>query len=286
MNIIKTILLLVLFQTAALAQRPTAYSLKVGDLFRITTEASQDISQTVMGQTQNTQQTTTNVDDYEVIGLDNSIYTIKTTSIKRKVEMSSPMGDMVMDSELEGGQNAVMGALSNQSYQFKMNKFGEILEIEGLEEMLKSLREDLNASGLGGQADEILSSYQGETLKSTLSQQFNFYEPDMSDSWNKSNTLVVMGTPITTNSTFKWEGNNIINGASDVEMQGEMEQMGMMMKMDISGIQQTKTTLDESTGMPTEVVLDQDMAGNVEAQGMTIPMTINSKTITTFIKQK
>jgi len=286
MKIFKTLLLLVLLQVAALAQRPAGYTLKVGDVYRVNMEAKQEIAQTMMGQTQETQQTTANVDDYEVIAASNGIYTIKTTSIQRKLESSGPMGSMVIDSDSDGPQNAPFKAMANQTYQFKMNKMGEILEVEGLESMTASIREGLTDSGLGAQADDILAAFQEETLKSTLSQQFSFYEPQMNDSWSKSNSMEVLGSPITTNSTFQWEGNNIINGASDLAMSGDIEQMGMAMKMDVSGIQQTKITLDEATGMPTKVVIDQEISGDVEAQGMTIPLSITGTTTSTIVKQK
>lgn len=279
-------MLLILLQTAAMAQRPSGYTLKVGDLFRIHIEATQEIAQTVMGQTQEIKQATINVDDYEVIAAAHGVYTIKTTSIQRQLENASPMGSMVIDSESDDPQSAPFRAMVNQTYQFKMNKMGEILEVEGLETMTASIREGLTDNGLGAQADDILAAFEEEILISTLSQQFNLYEPQMNDSWSKSNTMVVLGTPITTNSTFQWEGNNVINGASDIEMTGDIEQMGMAMTMDVTGIQQTKITLDEATGMPTQVVMDQEISGDVEAQGMTIPLSITGITTCTIVKQK
>ena len=59
-----------------------------------------------------------------------------------------------------------------------------------------------------------------------------------------------------------------------VNLDGNIEQIGMVMKTKLSGTQENKYVISTSNGLPETVTIKQSVTGDVEAQGMVIPMTV------------
>lgn len=280
-------LALALIMTVSLvnAQKPTGYNLKKGDKFTMTAVIKQDIKQEAMGQTMTTEQTISNTDELEVTAVNGDIYTIKFTGMRRAVSMQSPMGSNEMDSDEEGTQHAPLRIMSGKTYSVEMNRMGRVLNITGVEDMRSAMMKEMSDAGMGAVADQMLASYNDDLLKSSLESQMAIYSESNSSEWTVKTTSVVNNIPVELENSYRWDDDKTILAEAKIDISGTMEAMGTTVKTAMSGDQQTIIDLDVKTGMPSKIQAIQTVEGNLEAQGMTIPMNIVSETTTTIVKQ-
>lgn len=280
-------LALALMMTASLAhaQKPAGYTLEKGDVFTMTTVAKQDIQQEAMGQSITTEQTISNTDELEVTGVNGDVYTIKITAIRRAASVQSPMGPTEIDSDMEGDMHTPFRILSGKSYSVEMNNMGKVLRVIGVEEMKKTMTQEMTDAGMGAAADQMLIGYSSEMLKSGLNTQLAFYEGNNGSEWTSKVSSVINNLPVELENSYKWDGDVTILAEAKVDMNGTIEAMGASVKTAMKGDQQTIIDLDAKSGMPTKIQTIQAVDGNLETQGMTIPMTIVSETTTTIVKK-
>lgn len=280
-------LALALIMTVSLvnAQKPTGYNLKKGDKFTMTAVIKQDIKQEAMGQSMTTEQTISNTDELEVTAVDGDVYTIKLTAIRRAISMQSPMGANEMDSDDEGGQHTPLRVMSGKSYSVEMNKMGKILKVTGVEDMKSAMMKEMSDAGMGAVADQMLASYNNDLLKSSLESQMAIYGESNSSEWTVKTSSVVNNIPVELENNYRWDNDKTILAEAKIDISGTMEAMGTSMKTAMKGDQQTIIDLDIKTGMPSKIQAIQTVEGNIEAQGMTIPMNIVSETTTTIVKK-
>ena len=280
-------LALALMMTVSLAnaQRPTGYNLKKGDKFTMTAVIKQDIKQEAMGQTMTTEQSISNTDELEVTAVNGDVYTIKLTGIRRAASVQSPMGSTDIDSDKDGDIHSTMRILTGKSYSFEMNKMGKVLKVMGVEEMKNAMNQEMSDAGMGAAADQMLAAYSGDMLKDGLSAQLAFYEGNNGSEWTSKTSSVINTLPVELENSYKWDGDRTILAEAVIDMSGTMERMGTSVKTAMSGDQQTIIDLDVKTGMPSKIQAIQTVEGNLEAQGMTIPMNIVSETTTTIVKK-
>lgn len=267
---------------AAFAQKPYEYSLSAGDKFEVSVDMVQNIEQNVMGQSAETQQDVNSVDLFEVLSVSNGIYTIKSTAISRKVSISAPMMSMEMNSDGEAQTDLPFKVMAGKTFQFTMNKKGEVLQVMGLDKVRAAMKDELAGTPFAAQVDQLTATYQDEFIKGTLDSQFNIYPKTKQDTWDKSVSLVMNNAPVETVVNFAYTGANQITGTGDVTMKGEQEQMGMTVSSDLSGKQSSVFDIDAKTGLPAKVTVSQDVSGNMSAQGMDIPMKLKTNATTSI----
>lgn len=277
MKYLFTLSLIALFSVQLSAQKPSAYQLSVGDKFEVASNMEQSLSQQVMGQNMEAIQSTSTRDIYEVISVDNGVYRIKTTGVQRKFEINSQMMSMTMDSESDDEQSMPFRLMVDRSYEFTMNDKGEIQNIYGNEEVKKEIAEELAGTMYAQTANEISSAFDTEALKASLSGQFNIYADAAEQQWVKTIAVTVNDMPVETKMNFSYSGENTITAKGDVSASGQIEQMGTMIDSQMAGTQTSVYQVDAQTGLPLNTTITQNMKGEMKAQGMTIPMTADTK---------
>lgn len=282
---IRLALALMMTISLAHAQKPTGYILKKGDVFTMATVAKQDIQQEVMGESMTTEQTISNTDELEVTAVNGDIYTIKITGIRRAASVQSPMGTTDIDSDKDGDINSTLRIMSGKSYSVEMNSMGKVLKAIGVEEMKKAMSQEMTDAGMGASADQVLAAYSDEMLMNGLNAQLAFYEGNTGSEWTSKTSSVVNNLPVELENSYKWDGDLTILAEAKIDMNGTLEIMGTSLKTAMAGDQQTIIDLDIKTGMPSKIQSIQMVEGNIEADGMTIPMSIVSETTTTIVKK-
>ncbi len=281
-----TVAMLLLISVAvAYAQRPSHYNLKKGDKFTVTSEAEIDMTQEAMGQSIETAQAITVIDELEVTSVDGDTYTIKSTGIRRRVSISSSMMSTEMDSDLEGEQNVPFKLMTGKSYSFKMSKYGKVLELIGLETMKEDIKKEMVGTIYEATSDQILTAFDRETLMTSLQSQFDIYDSEGKNEWSASTKAVVNNIPIEFTNNYKWDNDETILAEAEITMDGSTDAAGMTMKMVMKGNQQTIFDLDKKSGMPVQIQTQQTMSGDLEAQGMKIPMTMKTESKITIEKK-
>ncbi|MFT7149372.1 MAG: hypothetical protein ACI82Q_001231, partial [Nonlabens sp.] len=132
---------------------------------------------------------------------------------------------------------------------------------------------------------QMLASYNNDLLKSSLESQMAIYSESNSPEWTVKTTSVVNNIPLELENNYRWDNDKTILAEAKIDISGTMEAMGTSMKTAMKGDQQTIIDLDIKTGMPSKIQAIQTVEGNIEAQGMIIPMNIVSETTTTIVKK-
>ena len=276
---------LLMMVAMAQAQKPEGYKLNKGDKYVITSETDIGTSQEAMGQKVETNQTALAVNDFEVLEVNGDVYTLKTTNVRRKITISSSFMSTEMDSDLEGDQNIPFRLMAGKSYTFKMNKFGQILEINGLDELKAGLKEGLGGTMFGATSDQIITIYDRKTVMGELESQFSFYNTGKGEEWTTNTSTNVNNIPASFVNKYKWDGDKTILLSSTISVDGDIPAMGQSMKTVMEGDQQTIIDLNQSSGFPDKIQTQQQMKGTMTAQGMEIPMTLTTETKTTVVKK-
>lgn len=278
-------MLLLISITVANAQRLSGYNLAKGDKFTMTVKTDVTTNQQAMGQSIETSQIISATDELEVTDVKGDVYTIKNTTVRKTVSIQSPMMSTEMDSDLEGEQNLPFKIMTGKSYSFRMNKKGQILELIGLDVLKSEVKKEMAGTPFAGTADQILTVFDYETIKSNLEAQFTLYTDAGKDEWSTNTKTVVSNIPVEYANNFRWDNNNTILAEAKIDLNGSTDAAGMTMKMALDGDQQTIYDLDQKTGFPAKIQTQQSMTGNMEAQGMQIPMTIKTAATTTIEKK-
>ncbi len=284
-RIIGLALMLMMITSLANAQKPTRYNLKKGDVFTLTANIKQDIEQEVQGQSITTDQSIVNTDELEVTSVDGDVYTIKITGKRRAIALESVMGSQEMDSDKDDAASMPLKILNGKFYIIEMNSLGRVLKISGVSEMRDVMKKEFSDAGMGAVADQMLASFNEDVMKNSFESQMSIYDENNGSEWTVTTTSVVNNIPVELVNSLRWDDDKTILAEATIDMSGTMEMMGTSVKSVMTGDQQTIIDLDSKTGMPTKIQSIQTVDGNLEAQGMTIPMSIVSETTTTIVKK-
>ena len=126
-----TLVLLAAIYTSAQSQ--DRYRFKVGDQFKVTSEVKQEIEQTTLGQTIETTQNITTVDQYEVVKASDNEFLLKTTGLSRSLYTETGGGSVSFDSDMEGDEHLAFRAMTNKTYYVRINQYGRFLGFEGMD---------------------------------------------------------------------------------------------------------------------------------------------------------
>jgi|GEM_PF-3018662 len=258
------------------AQRPTEYKLSKGDQFKVSVVVKQDIQQDMFGQTMATTQEITTVDLYEVVDTDSDGFLLKTTGLSRTLLTESAQGSMSMDSDLDGDEHLAFRALSGKSYYVRMNKYGKALSIEGLDELGEAVKKDLAGTVLEASADQLLTSFDAKTLITSFDGQFYIYK-EPGKPWDREASMVVNNLPINITYGFSYSADTEITASGDMVLSGDFETMGQPMSAEMIGTQKSVFSLDPQTGMSTAIKTIQDMEGELNVQGTSVPMRLKTE---------
>lgn len=280
------------------------YTFKVGDQYEWVQTTTQKIAQSVGGMNQEITTTLEGLTKLKIVELTPNGAKIEIEHAKLSSKMSTPMGEIVMDSENDNGSNEskVLKAMTGKKFFFFMNSSGAIEKIEGAENLwsgLSSLGLDSNVETAMRQTME--KTFGKDALKGSLESALVFY-PDKKvkkgDTWN--HTVTALNFPIQTLNTWKLSDLNsstAIVSATGVISTTDKENTielpnGFKSKFDLSGNQTVEGSVDIKGGWPSEITISSTLdgkmtflAGGPIPNDMEVPMKINAESVFKFIKK-
>lgn len=260
------------------------FNLKPGDRYRFSSIVKQDITQEMMGQQIVTKQNMASDYIYDIQTVENGVTTINVTfgAIKMDTDVANGMQQLHFDSENPEAGTSELKSLTNlvgKSFLMRINEEGNVKEIEGLAEIISSVDDQ--------QAEILKQSFGDSTMIQNMNQITNIY-PNKStgkgDTWTKSFSGSVAGMLHST-ATSDFSLSEINGDLAIVSVDGQMvfsklENGGNPLlqgaELNLNGTQKGILELDIASGLPIKTALKQDISGNLEIQGMQIPMTIVS----------
>lgn len=286
-------LLFALISMTAYSQIKLSYDLNENTSYDSKIILKQDISQTMMGQTQNIDSDQGYGVNITVMGINDDTYSMKLTY--SSIMVKSPMAGLDYDSETAtseptGSAKAVSSVIGSE-VTFDMTKNGAVSNIEGMKAMLDKMVENMELTD-EAQASafkaQMSAQYNAESIESQMKRtMINFPDKELNkgDTWSEDQSIA---TPFAMNIQTSYEladydnENVTINVTSDIFTEGESASMGgATMTPDLSGVQSGTIVLDRKTGLVISSNLEQLISGvlNITSpQEMEVPMEISGNT--------
>ena len=273
---------------------------KVGEVYELETVIDSKITQVIFGNSIEIDQKITMIYQQTIEEVDadgNMLINMKYTTVK--FNQKSAALEIEYDSE-NPPKEILPGVIAYAAFvgiefKMKMNNKGEIIEVLGIEEMFKKMRDkykksipDLNEGEFEKMMETIEKSYNAESIKINFQKMSGFY-PDKPVSvgykWkveDKTGSLIL-------NSDYhfkeKKEGTLLITAQSTLETDAEAEPMEfgeMKMLYEIKGTQNGTMKVDQETNVLIESKLYRKYEGTIKvtgAQEMEWPITTESTII-------
>jgi hypothetical protein len=274
-------------------------NLQVGQTFNQLFLTEQNITQTIEGQQYDMVQTmgmgyTFTVQDVEPDGnmwiqavYDSTLFKQFGPGLDVEYDSSDPPDEI--PSEAIG-----FAALVGQGFTMKMSPQGYVLEVQGVEEMVDHMLEELDLS-LGYMTDSLEENFRqqfgAEAIKETMQNAMAVYPEEpvkMGDTWSQT-AVMSTGFPMIVNSTWtlkeRQKDTITIDVQSSVEPNPEaapIDMVTILISYEISGEQQGTIKVDEKTGWAMQATLTQNLSGQLTMESpetgetMSWPVTIES----------
>jgi len=293
-------LMLVLSLSLAQAQKyEIKFQLKEGATYTLKQTTDQLINITVMGMSQEVKQKNVFEYSYLVEKVEAGVQTIKVTYDAIESSRESAQGNTSYNSRTDSAPDNVeskyMAALIGESFWMKMNETGEILEVNGTDDLLEkglSQIDGVDETTLSTINTQLKSQFGDEAMKSNMGQISAFFptkKVKVGKSWKKK---VSTKTTMAMNMSSVYKLDKVEDGKAYISIEteitpgeGEPMEMGpMTMEYSLEGVQNGNIVLDLATGWTLEGNMDQDLGGNVQIDSpqmgvMDAPMTIQSTII-------
>lgn len=306
MKALRFVLLLFIFSafTYPAKEVKLEYIFKVGDVHEWIQTTKQTITQSVPG----AGEMTVNISldgamQLKVVGLTGTGAKVETTysKIKMLMKMPAPMGDVTMDSEGidDNMQNKLMKTMTKKPFYIFMNKQGVIEKVEGTENLYSGISELGMDSAAADQAKQSLKQAMSEqSIKASIEMSLMQYpagKVKIGDTW-KNTVSTALNFPMQINNTWTFEKleGTVASIASDgIVVTTDKDKTttinGMQAKVDLSGRQMTKGTVDLKSGWPSKMEVISEikgkmtlLAGGMIPQDMDVPMEIFSESTFTI----
>ncbi|HAH50882.1 MAG TPA: hypothetical protein DCL80_06275 [Balneola sp.] len=275
------------------AQIKLNYNINPGSSYITKVVLEQDISQTVMGQTQDIESDQGYGIQLKFTDLEDGKYSV--TMVYNSIMVNQPMAGLDYDSETAtseptGSAKAIASVLNNELY-FTLSKKGEVSNISGFEAMLDSMAvsmgitDDAQASMFKSQ---MSSQYNAQSIVDQLKRTLIIFpdkELNKGDTWSEDQSVTV---PFAMNIQTTYELADYddetvtLNISSDIFTEGDEANMGgATMTPDLSGVQSGTITIDRNTGLILKGGMEQLVSGILNMtspQEMEIPLEISGKT--------
>lgn len=267
-------------------------NLNQGDkiVFEMTT--AQDISQSMMGQEMNIQQTIGMGYTMEVTAKNGDVVSIKNTYDWMQYEMGGMPGlsGMNFDSREEGQSGImadIMGGMIGKSFMMDLAGNGQVSNVSGTDAILASMMDGVSDPAQKAQMEAQMEQQFGEeAMAKSMEQMFTQY-PDkdlkVGDTWSQKSN-VASGYPMIVETTYTVKSINAsanevvvnVDGSIATEEGATMESGGMNMEVNLSGTQGGDLVINSVNGLPKSGKLKQDIKGDMKVMGQEVPMTIKS----------
>jgi hypothetical protein len=261
------------------------FNLQPGSRYRYTTDTKQEISQTFGGSEMKMQQDMNYEMTYDVKGAAGGQRDIAITYTRIAMKSANPMGTLEWDSKDPSKQNPIlkpMGSMVNKTFTMTATENGEIVKLDGLQNILSSAMDTNNPAGSGMQ-EQMNQSFSDSALRQMMQQSLQFYPGKAvrpGDSWKRTMTMAAGPLSLTLDNTYKLK--SVSGGKAKVEVDtkiaGKPGGAGMAqgMSIDLKGSQDGTMNVDISSGLLEDAELKQHLKGATSVNGMNLPMRIES----------
>lgn len=160
-------------------------------------------------------------------------------------------------------------AMLENPFSLVYSPIGDIIEAPGMDKMLEAMFSEVPA-----EAKDVLQSQMNEEVFLQMFQNIsNFYPKTpikIGGSWDQSQEVAFMGMVMNIDLTYTLKSRK--DGKANIEITGTsmtspdspgLEMMGMTMTYDLSGTQSGILIVEESTGWPLQMNMDQNMDGSI-----------------------
>ena len=287
---------------ALCANAPAAVRLELkldkGKTYYERSVSEQQVTQEVMGQQQTVHLSVGIGQKLDVLDVDGRgnvqiRYTYIWTSFKQAGPMPVDYDSSQQTTSPSGAEG--FAALLGQSYTVRLNPKGEVLDMNGVAEMAKAVREKLPpGTDLSSSGNPLASLLDEESLRG-LTESASAVYPDKlvnsGDSWARTRAIK-QGMAMINETKWTLQGRQggmaTIQATSALKVdpnEPPLEMQGMAMKFDLSGNQEGTIQMEETTGLIRKQSGRQELKGQIKIgtspQGpfnmMMIPMTIATK---------
>jgi hypothetical protein len=281
------------------------YKFKVGDIIEMHQQTTQDISQNIMGMSQDSKNEISGTMRFEVIEIVGKDARIEAAYLSLRSKVSSAMATVNMDSEGDQSstENRIMKSLTGKKFTFVLTSRGFVNDIQDAENLLADLDElGLDAATISSVKQNLQQQYTGQGLKGSLELGFVQYankKVKPKDQW-ESEISAGMSFPLLTKNNWTFENADakeaMLNSKANITTTDSKKtfplQMGMKGVADLSGSQETKSNVSLQDGWPVEINIKNIISGNLTIlagamlpENMDVPMEINNESVFTFVRK-
>lgn len=286
------LLLIVGLSMSAFAQKETLrYNLKNGETYSMNAKAKMLMKQD-MGFTKMEMGMDMDISySFLVKGKSGEIYDLEIKYTRMVMEMNTPQGKMTIDASNPNASDPtsqVLKGFLDSPFMVKMDTRGQILEVNGLDEMMNNILKNMNlpASQKEVLAAQLSQSYGQESFKQNMSNNMPVFPENAvspGETWETTLKLNTQFFPIDIKATYTYKGVEngawLIDGKADMAMKGSQNANGMDIEYDLTSDMVYNQKLDKSTGWPKDTNAKMNMKGEFKVpasnelpNGMTIPM--------------
>ncbi len=274
------------------------YVFKVGDEYVMSQSTKQVLRQTIMGTEQKGENEYSGDMKLKVVELTGDGAKIEMQYIRLKSKSVTVLGEVLMDSEgdAEQVQNKMVKAIMNKPFTVIASKSGQIVNVEGAENLLADLSSVNLDDRAAATAKQTLEQFMNNSaLRSNIEQAMVRYSESKvkeGDKWN-SKTELPLDFPIKVDNSWSLIG--LSGGTAKVNADGiftttDKERTidlpnGIKAKVDLNGAQQLKSNVNVMTGWATDLLIHSELkgkmillAGGMLPEDMDVPMEIITDT--------
>jgi hypothetical protein len=298
------LLVLVAFGFTSPAPVKLAYTFKQGESFLLSQTTTQQMKQSIMGMDQSMENNSEAEMLFKVLEVTKENAKLEVSYVRLKTTVKSPQINTEMDSQgtADTRENKLFKGMVNKPFYIWMSRFGKIEKVEGIDTLMSALKDaGIDESATGG-LKNTLESYMGEQgLKATIQKTLITYPENplkKGDTWKNVQTMSVPFA-FTTDDTWSLadQNDNAISltgqGLFTTDKEKTMDLPGgLKAKVDLSGNQLMKSTVNPKTNWPTttEVISEVKgkmllLAGGPIPEDMEMPMEIHTETRSTITKK-
>ncbi len=280
-----------------------------GNTYKMAQTSNMDIHQEVNGQKIDMDMKMVGIMSFEVADVQDDTYTLNTMYDKMTMKIKSPYMSINIDGDDESEEDnpvyaimkKMLKGMQGKVFTLKMNKQGEILEVDGFEEMITGVITeiadelgDVNEQMLNAANKQMSQAYGKEALKGSFEMLFKVYNDkpvSVNDKWTQSIPLQTgMEGEYDVEYTLKEKTNNEIKIRAEGKLKtadkdAYVQMNGMDAKYLLDGEYTGDYTLDAESGWIKTATLNFEAGGTVEIKaneqipdGMSIPMNLKGKT--------
>ncbi len=201
---------------------------------------------------------------------------------------SKNVGDTTKEDKMSNMFRRIFGGMMGKTFKMTVSPKGEIVKIEGIDEMLNAMIEGMPGSveDKAKMRKQMGQSFNADQIKQSFSQAFTVF-PDkpvkVGDTWTKNVTYGINGMNNTVDMNFKVKDIKpdevLLDVTGDIKAAQDMRADTILKKpsFNLTGKELGTMVINRTTGLPKKADIDMTMKGNMEMQGNKIPMDMKTK---------